>query len=93
MKKINLFLSITIFILNLYYLPLTVISLYTSGGAMGFGLLFLPFSLIVNCSILTAVVSLKTRFRESKTLLVINLSSILFALFFLYHFLGILALD
>lgn len=70
-------------------MPLTVISLYTSGGAMGFGLLVLPFSLTVNCSILTAVLSLKSRFRESKTLLVINLSSTLFALFFLYHFLGI----
>ncbi|SEE02160.1 hypothetical protein [Polaribacter dokdonensis] len=93
MKKINLFLSIIIFILNLYYLPLTAISLYTGGGAMGFGLLVLPFSLTVNCSILTAVLSLKSRFRESKTLLIINLSSTLFALFFLYHFLGIPALD
>jgi hypothetical protein len=45
------------FILNLYYLPVTILNLKSKGGPEGWGLLLLPFSLGVNALVFTGAMA------------------------------------
>ena len=93
MRKINLIIAILVILLNLYFIPLTINILKTSGGAMGFGLLAFPFSLVVNSSLITTFLTFKSRFKESKMLMVINFLSVFLGTFLLYLLLSTPVLD
>ena len=56
MRTLNKIIAILVIILNLiFYLPLTVQLIMSQGGPMGFGLLILPLSLLVNLFLIPAI--------------------------------------
>jgi hypothetical protein len=85
LNVLNKVVSVLIILLNLYFLPFTVIQIYTSGGAMGFGLMTLPFTLLINLLLIPAILIFKKRFENSIFILILNstgfiISSLIFFL-------------
>ena len=88
MKNINKILGVIIIIVNLYFIPVTFINVKESGGTMGFGLLFLPITLLINLLLIPAYFSFKTKYKNSKFLLIINSIGIIFSFILLWLFLS-----
>lgn len=84
MKKVNLILGVIIIVVNFYFIPVTFNNLLESGGAMGFGLLIIPFTFIINLLLISAYLSFKSKYSKSKTLLIINLIGIIFSISLLW---------
>ncbi|WP_445748056.1 hypothetical protein [Polaribacter sp.] len=80
MKKINFLLAIILIIVNIYFIPLTIINIKNSGGAMGFGLLLAPFTIFINLFVIPAFIVLKEKYRENKFLFVVNLIGTIFSI-------------
>jgi len=58
MKQIHWIISIIIILLNCFvFFKLSYQAIVTSGGAMGFGLILLPFTLPINFLTITAMLS------------------------------------
>jgi|TARA_B110000091_G_C13505614_1_gene346182 hypothetical protein len=93
MKNINKILGVIIIIVNLYFIPVTLINVKESGGPMGFGLLFLPITLLINLLLIPAYFSFKTKYKNSKFLLIINSIGIIFSFILLWLFLSTPVLD
>ena len=85
LKILNRILAILILILNIYFLPFSFITIKETGGAMGYGLLSLPLTLLINFLIITSVLALNKKYEKSLWILIINFIGFLFAigLFFL----------
>ena len=69
---INKIVSVLIILLNLYFLPFTIIQIYTSGGPMGFGLMTLPFTFLINLLLIPAILIFKKRFENNILFLILN---------------------
>jgi hypothetical protein len=85
MKPINRIVAVLIMLLNVYFLPFTVMQIYTSGGAMGIGLMALPFTLLINLLLIPSILIFRKKFEESLLLLILNsigllITSLLFLL-------------
>ena len=73
--------SILIILLNIYFVPLTVKQIYTGGGAMGYGLLLIPFTLTFNLFLITAIKSFEKQNENNLTLLIVNSIGLLIGIF------------
>jgi hypothetical protein len=73
LRVLNKILSISIILLNLYFLPLTIKQIYFGGGPMGYGLLIIPFTITINLFLISAFYSLKKTNEKNIRLIVINL--------------------
>jgi hypothetical protein len=81
MRILNKILAIIILLLNLYFVPLTFITIKEQGGPMGYGLLTLPITLIINLLIIPGLFTLKKPYEKSVALLIINFIGVCFATF------------
>ena len=86
MKKINLILGIIIILENVYFVQLTIIIVKTYGGPMGFGLLLMPFLILIHLFLIPAFFVLINKYRESKILLFINIIGVISLSFMLWLF-------
>ncbi|QLG45717.1 hypothetical protein [Costertonia aggregata] len=87
MKIANKIVSILIILVNFYFVPLSFIIIEDTGGPMGYGLLVLPISIVVNFLLVTATFALKLRFNKSIGLFVFNSLGLVWSLFWLRAFL------
>lgn len=78
-NTLNRFFSILIFLINIYFLPFTIIQIATTGGTMGLGLLAIPFTFIINLLLVTAYLAFKNKNKNSFLLLFINLFGFTFS--------------
>ena len=85
-KIINKILAISVIIINFYFLPFTIIQIYSTGGAMGFGLLAVPFTFTINLFLISAFYSLKKRNENHKTLITLNAIGLILGIAFLLKF-------
>jgi hypothetical protein len=76
---LNKIISILIILLNVYFLPFTIIQIYTSGGPMGFGLLTIPITVIINLFLISAYLVFKRKYENSVSLLIVNSICLIFA--------------
>jgi hypothetical protein len=60
------------------------VTIKSTGGAFGYGLLILPISLSINLLIISAGLTFKTKFNNSIGLLIINGLGLLWSLFWLW---------
>jgi len=72
LNNINKIVSILIILLNLYFLPFTIMQIYRSGGPMGFGLMTLPFTILIHLLLISAILIFKKRFENNILFLVLN---------------------
>gem|GEM_PF-5029784 len=72
MKAANKLVSIFIVLLNLYFIPFTVITMKNMGGSMNYEFSILPISLSINLLLITALMVFKKKFNRSVLLLIIN---------------------
>jgi hypothetical protein len=84
-KILNKIFAILIILLNLYFLPFTIIQIISTGGAMGFGLLSIPFTFSINLLLISAFFALKKKYKNNVLIFALNSigSIIAFALFIL----------
>lgn len=87
LKLVNIIFSVLILISNIYFLYGTFIIIKDDGGPMGFGYAILPFSLIVNLGIISALLTLIGKKYNSKLLFSLNLFVVILMSFFLYLYL------
>lgn len=57
----ELILPIFIILVNLFFLPLSFQIIVTGGGPMGFGVLILPITILVNLLLIPAIVAIRKR--------------------------------
>lgn len=69
----NIILSIVIIGANLYYFPLTVQIIRSGGGSWGFGILALPFTIVINLLLIPGIVFLFSKYEKKKGLLLTNI--------------------
>jgi hypothetical protein len=93
LKKANFTISILIFLANIYFIPFSFITLKNSGGAMGYGLLLVPFSLSINLLMISSGLTFKRKFNKSIGLLIINSVGLVWALFWLWLLLSTPKID
>jgi hypothetical protein len=84
MKRINLILANILIVVNLYFIPVTLINLKENGGPMGFGLLLVPFSFFINLLLIPAYYSFKKKYRSNTFLFVINFIGSIFSISLLW---------
>jgi hypothetical protein len=65
---------------NIYFIPFSFITLKNSGGAMGYGLLLVPFSLSINLLMISSGLTFKRKFNKSIGLLIINSVGLVWAI-------------
>jgi hypothetical protein len=63
------------------------VTIKSTGGAFGYGLLILPISLSINLLLISAGLTFKTKFNNSIGLLIINGIGLFWSLFWLWLFL------
>lgn len=78
---INKFLAATTILLNLYFIPITFITIKDQGGPMGYGLYSLPFTSIINLLIIPAIFTFRKMYGKNIALLVINFVGFCLAIF------------
>ena len=85
LSLINRIIAVLLILLNLYFLPFSIIQIYTTGGPMGFGLLSLPFTFFINLLLIPAVLIFKKKYEKSIPILIVNSIGFIisFTLFFL----------
>jgi len=71
-KSVNWIISTLVILTNIYFLPFSIITVKSSGGAFGYGLLILPISLSINLLLITAGLTFKSKFKNSLGLLIVN---------------------
>ena len=84
LKTANWTISTLVFLTNIYFLPISFITIKSTGGAFGYGLLILPISLSINLLLVTTGLTFKTKFNKSVGLLIINVVGLLWALFWMW---------
>jgi hypothetical protein len=84
MKITNWTISSLLILINLYFIPLSFITIRKSGGPMGYGLLILPISVSINLLLIFSGLTFKKRFNRSIGLLVINSIGLVWAAFWLW---------
>jgi len=84
LKTANWTISTLVILTNIYFLPFSFVTIKSTGGAFGYGLLILPISLSVNFLLITSGLTFKTKFNSSVGLLIINGLGLLWALFWLW---------
>ena len=84
-KTLNKIFAFLIILLNLYFLPFTIVQIISTGGAMGFGLLAIPFTFSINLLLIPAFFALKKKYENNALIFAFNSigSIIAFALFIL----------
>jgi hypothetical protein len=84
-KILNKIFAVLIIFLNLYFLPFTIIQIISTGGAMGFGLLAIPFTFSINLLLISAFFALKKKYENNVSIFALNSigSIIAFVLFIL----------
>lgn len=82
---LNKIFAVLIILLNLYFLPFTIIQIISTGGAMGLGLLAIPFTFSINLLLISAFFALKKKYENNALIFALNSigSIIAFALFIL----------
>jgi hypothetical protein len=71
-KIINLFFALIICIANIYFTPFTYNIIKTSGGGFGYGLMALPFLLLMHLFGLPAIYSLLKNYANHSLLMMFN---------------------
>ena len=71
-KNFNITIAVLILISNIYFLYITCIIIYTSGGPFGFGIIALPFTFLAHLFILPSIMVLKKKHHKSPILLLTN---------------------
>ena len=84
LKAINWTISTLVILTNIYFLPFSFVTIKSTGGAFGYGLLILPISLSINLLLISAGLTFKTKFYNSIGLLIINGIGLLWSLFWLW---------
>lgn len=84
LKTANWTISTLIILTNIYFLPFSFVTIKSTGGPFGYGLLLLPFSLSINFLLITSGFTFKTKFNQSLVLLIVNGLGLLWALFWLW---------
>lgn len=79
-------LSISIILINIYFLWCTFVILKDGGGPMGFGIMILPITLSINLLLIPAIMDLNKR-RKGSFSTIINSFGLIWALFWLIFFL------
>lgn len=87
LKTANWTISTLLILTNIYFLPISFVTIKSTGGAFGYGLLILPISLSINLLLISAGLTFKTNFNNSIGLLIINGIGLLWSLFWLWLFL------
>lgn len=84
LKTANWTISTLVILTNIYFLPFSFVTIKSTGGAFGYGLLILPISLSINLLLITTGLTFKTKFNKSVGLLIINGLVLLWAFFWLW---------
>ena len=84
LKKANWTISTLLILTNIYFLPFSFVTIKSTGGAFGYGLLILPISLSINLLLISAGLTFKTKFNNSIGLFIINGLGLLWSLFWLW---------
>lgn len=93
LKTANWTISTLVILTNIYFLPFSFVTIKSTGGAFGYGLLILPISLSVNFLLITTGLTFRTKFNNSLGLLIVNGLGLLWALFWLWLLLTTPKLD
>lgn len=93
MKVANKILSISIILINFYFLPFTIISIRNLIGSIEYGLSSIPLTLSINLLLISAFLVFKDRFSKSMLLLVINALGLVWGLFVLWLLLTVPLMD
>ena len=84
LKTANWTISTLIILTNIYFLPFSFVTLKSTGGPFGYGLLILPISFSINLLLITSGLTFKTKFNNSLGLLIINGLGLLWSLLWLW---------
>jgi hypothetical protein len=84
LKTANWTISTLVILTNIYFLPLSFVTIKSTGGAFGYGLLILPISLSINLLLISAGLTFKKKFNNSIGLLIINGVGFFWASFWLW---------
>lgn len=87
LKTANWTISTLLILTNIYFLPFSFVTIKSTGGAFGYGLLILPISLSINLLLISAGLTFKTKFNNSIGLFIINGLGLLWSLFWLWQLL------
>jgi hypothetical protein len=81
LKTLNKIFAILILLLNVYFIPVTLITIIKGSGPLGYGFSSIVISLLINLLIITAFLAFKIKFEKKIPLLIFNLITFSFALF------------
>jgi len=84
LRKANLTVSILIFVVNVYFLPMSIDIIISTGGPFGFSWIFFPYSFSVNLLLLSARQTFKPKNKTSIGLLVFNGIGLIWSLYLLF---------
>lgn len=84
LKATNWTISTLLILTNIYFLPFSFVTIKSTGGAFGYGLLILPISLSINLLLISAGLTFKTKFNNSIGLFIINGLGLLWSFFWLW---------
>jgi hypothetical protein len=82
-KKIHITICILIILSNIYFLYVNVFTIIEKGGPFGFGIMFLPFTIIPNLFLISSINVLRKKDYENTLLLIINTFGITYCVFIL----------
>jgi hypothetical protein len=90
-RKINKIFSGIIIVVNIFFLPTSIIQINTCGGPMGIGLMILPYTLFINIFLIPAILIFKGKNENKISFLIINSVGIISAIFFFcFNFVNLL---
>ncbi len=80
-KTINRIIAIIIILSNIYWIPISYEIIKTSGGAMGFGFMFLPFLLFLNILFIPSILIFFNKYKDNTFILSINILGLALIIF------------
>ncbi|MEO9871166.1 hypothetical protein [Ekhidna sp.] len=87
MKKLILTTGIILIISNVvFFIPMTFSVISSGGGGFGYGLLFLPITIVAHLYIIPGVMSLFKKHQTSIGLLLINITGLIGSVFWIWLF-------
>lgn len=86
LKIVNWTISTLVILANIYFLPLSFLTIKSTGGAFGYGLLLLPITLSINLLLMSAGLTFKKKYYKSIWLLIINGIGLIWSLSWLWLF-------
>lgn len=89
-RKINKFFSGIIIVVNIFFLPISMIQIYTCGGAMGIGLMILPYTLFINIFLIPAMLIFKGKNENKISFLIINSVGIISVILFFFALISLI---